>query len=158
MMEESQGPSISVEEAQEGFTIALPSGLLFKPGSATIENQDALLFLKRIALIVEELPKDMEVNVQGFTDNTNPDADSPFKDNWELSTARAISVLHELILDGVDPSRLSATGYAQYRPVATNATPSGREKNRRVEIHFFGTKNEKDATKELSILDKASKK
>jgi chemotaxis protein MotB len=158
MMEESQGPTISVEEAQEGFTIALPSGLLFKPGSATIDNQDALLFLKRIALIVEELPKDMEVNIQGFTDNVGPGADSPFKDNWELSSARAISVLRELILDGVDPSRLSATGYAQYKPVATNATAIGREKNRRVEIHFYGKKNEQDVKKNLSVLEKAAAK
>ena len=154
MMEKAQGPSISVEEAQEGFVIKLPASLLFKPGSATIENQDALLFLKRMALIIETLPKDLEINVQGFTDNVGPSSSSPFKDNWELSTARAISVLHELILDGVDPSRLSAAGYAQYKPVATNATETGRAKNRRVEIHFFGTQSETKSQKAQSILDK----
>ena len=158
MMEKSQGPSISVEEAQEGFVIKLPASLLFKPGSATIENQDALLFLKRMALIIETLPKDLEINVQGFTDNIGPSSSSPFKDNWELSTARAISVLHELVLDGVDPSRLSAAGYAQYKPIATNATETGRAKNRRVEIHFFGTKNETKAQKTQSILDKKMSK
>ncbi|QSZ41688.1 OmpA family protein [Sulfurimonas aquatica] len=158
MMEESQGPTITVEEAQEGFVIELPAALLFKPGSATIENQDALLFLKRIALIIEELPNDMDVSVQGHTDDSGPSKSSPFKDNWELSTARAISVLHELLLDGVEPKRISASGFAEFKPVATNATEGGREKNRRVELHFFGKKNEKQTKADSSVLDKAFKK
>ena len=154
MTQEAQQPVITVEEAEDGFVIKLPAALLFKPGSATIENQDALLFLKRIALIIEELPNKMEVSVQGHTDNTVPGANSPFKDNWELSTARAISVLHELVLDGVEPARASASGYAEYKPVATNATVSGREKNRRVELHFFGGKKDKGTKLNTSILDK----
>jgi len=158
MMEQSQGPAITVEEAQEGFVIELPSALLFKAGSATIENQDALLFLKRIALIIEELPNDMEVSVQGHTDNSGPGRGSPFKDNWELSTARAISVLHELLLDGVDANRVSASGYAEFKPVATNATQSGREKNRRVELHFYGKKQESNTKANSSILDKVAQK
>jgi len=158
MMEQSEGPTITVEEAQEGFVIELPAALLFKAGSATIENQDALLFLKRIALIIEELPNEMEVSVQGHTDTGNPGQSSPFKDNWELSTARAISVLHELLLDGVEPSRVNAAGYAEFKPVATNATKSGREKNRRVELHFYGVKNEKDTKIDMSVLDKTSAK
>ena len=157
MMEEDhgQGPTITVEEAQEGFVIQLPAALLFKAGSATIENQDALLFLKRIALIIEELPNDMEVSVQGHTDDTGPGSNSIFKDNWELSSARAISVLHELILDNVEPARMNASGFAEYKPVATNATVSGREKNRRVELHFYGSRKKKEAQIATSVLDKA---
>lgn len=157
MMQKSQSPSITVEEGQQGFVIALPAALLFKPDSATIENQDALLFLKRVALIIGELPNEMQVSVQGYTDTTNPSANSIYKDNWELSSARAISVLHELILDGVKPERMSAAGYAQYHPVATNVTKSGREKNRRVELHFYGKKKDKKATVK-SILDKVAEK
>ena len=156
MMEQAQTPTITVEEAQDGFVIKMPAALLFKQGSATIENQDALLFLKRVALIIEELPQDMEVNAQGHTDNVKPGADSPFKDNWELSAARAISVVHELILDGVVPKRLSASGYSQYAPIATNATEIGREKNRRVELHFYGKKNAEQSTVGKSILDKTA--
>ena len=158
MMEQVQGSTITVEEAQEGFVISLPAALLFKPGSATIENQDALLFLKRVALIIEELPNEMQVSVQGHTDDIGPGQTSPFKDNWELSVARAISVLHELLLDGVEPNRISASGYGEFQPVATNATKSGREKNRRVELHFFGKKKETSAQASNTILDKASKK
>jgi len=154
MMQKDQSTAITVDEAQEGFVIKLPASLLFDEGSATIQNQDALLFLKRMALITEELPKDLQLSIQGHTDNQPPGASSPYKDNWELSSARAIAVLHELKLDGVDPARMSACGFSQYKPVATNATAAGREKNRRVELHFYGAKKE-DANKiPQSILDK----
>jgi len=158
MMQQAQAPTISVEEAQDGFVIKMPAALLFKPGSATIENEDALLFLKRVALIIEQLPQDMQIDAQGYTDNTKPGTDSPFKDNWELSSARAIAVVRELILDGVAPKRLSATGFAQYHPVATNATEIGREKNRRVELHFYGNKNKEKSQVNKSILDRVAGK
>lgn len=158
MMEKGHGPAISVEEAQEGFVIELPASLLFKSGSATIENEDAILFLKRVALIVEELPNTMQVSVQGHTDNQGPSKNSVFKDNWELSSARAISVLQELLLDGVDPKRINAAGFAEYKPLATNVTKAGREKNRRVELHFYGTKSDQEAKIKRSILDKATTK
>ncbi|SFV75701.1 Flagellar motor rotation protein MotB [hydrothermal vent metagenome] len=150
-----QGEAISVKEAEDGFVIRLPASLLFKPGSATIENEDALLFLKRIALIIEELPTDLHVSIEGHTDNQPPGSNSPFKDNWELSVYRALAVLHELINDGIQPKRLSAAGFAQYHPLATNATKSGRQKNRRVEIHFYGTKKEDKAKTQKSVLDTA---
>jgi chemotaxis protein MotB len=158
MLEKGKGPEISLEEAQEGFVIELPASLLFKSGSATIENEDALLFLKRVALIIAELPNNMDVSVQGHTDNQGPGKNSPFKDNWELSSARAISVLQELLLDGVSPKRVNAAGFAEYRPLATNATKTGREKNRRVELHFYGKKSEDEAKVKSSILDKAATK
>jgi len=158
MMEKGHESAVTLDDAQEGFVIKLPSSLLFKSASATIENEDALLFLKRVALIIEELPKTMLVSVQGHTDNQGPGAKSPFKDNWELSSARGISVLQELLLDGVAPQRISAVGYAEYRPLATNATVSGREKNRRVEIHFYGAKDDKKKEAIENILDKAALK
>lgn len=154
MKEKGKGPSVSLEESQDGFVIQLPASLLFKEGSAKIEDQDALLFLKRIAMIVDELPNDVEVSVRGHTDDSTPGRNSPFRDNWELSTARAISVLEELMIDGIMPARLHAAGFAQYRPIASNATEEGREKNRRVELHFFGTKVDKKPIVENTILDR----
>jgi chemotaxis protein MotB len=158
MMEKGHGPAITLDDAQEGFVIKLPASLLFKSGSATIENQDALLFLKRIALIIEELPKTMRVSVQGHTDNQGPGKSSTYKDNWELSSARAISVLQELLLDGVAPEIVSSAGFAEYKPLATNATPSGREKNRRVELHFFGEKGDDADGVKKNILEKEASK
>ena len=156
MMEKGKGADIiSLEEAQDGFVIALPASLLFKAGSATIENEDALLFLKRIALIIEELPNSMDVSVQGHTDNGKPGRNSPYKNNWELSSFRAISVLQELLNDGVKPNHISAAGYAEFKPLATNVTKSGRERNRRVEIHFYGSESDDETKIKQSVLDKA---
>jgi len=156
MMQKGQGPAVSIEEAQDGFMIALPAALLFKEGSAKIENEDALLFLKRMALIVDTLPNTVDVSVDGHSDNVAPGSDSLYKDNWELSTARALAVLHELLIDGVDPKRIYASGYGQYHPVATNATKEGRQKNRRVELHFFGTDTDKQSELQKSVLEKTS--
>jgi len=156
MMKKGHGPAISVEESQDGFVIQLPASLLFKPGSATIDNEDALLFLKRIALIIDQLPNAVDIGVQGHTDDQPPGKNSPFKDNWELSTARGLSVLQELLLDGVDPKRIHASGYGMYRPLATNMTKEGREKNRRVELHFFGAKTDQAAGVRSTVLDQAA--
>ncbi len=158
MMDKNEGEAVIVEEAQEGFVIKLPATLLFKAGSATIENEDVLLFLKRVALIVDTMPNKMKISVQGHTDNLNPGPDSIYKDNWELSSARAISVLKELIIDGVPSNRISSAGFSEFTPVSTNKTKSGREKNRRVELHFYADKNDKETKTVSSILDKVSNK
>ena len=158
MQDKSQDVSVTVEEAQDGFVIELPASLLFKHGSAEIENQDTLLFLKRIALIIEDLPNDVKVSVQGHTDNQAPGAKSSYKDNWELSSARAISVLQELLLDGVEPVRIIASGYSEFTPVASNATKSGQDKNNRVELHFYGKEADQKKKLKTSVLDKAASK
>ncbi|NPA73703.1 MAG: OmpA family protein [Epsilonproteobacteria bacterium] len=153
MLKTSGSPNIVFEEAEKGFLLRLPSSLLFKPGEAKITNDDAILFLKRVALIIQKLPRNIIINAIGYTDNTPPPPNSPYKDNWELSTARGVAVVKELIKDGVDPKRLISSGKAQFDPVASNATPEGRAKNRRVELYFFsnGEKGENRAKK--SILD-----
>ncbi len=159
MLKTSGAPEVQVEEAENGFIIRLPSSLLFAPGSAQIQNEDALLFLKRIALIVKKLPQKMMVNAKGYTDNIPPPATSPFKDNWELSTARAVSVVKELIKNKVSPKRLIASGRSQYDPIASNATAEGRAKNRRVELQFFtiDDTNQKNALRK-SVLDQVGAK
>jgi len=155
MTEKGKGPSVTLEESQDGFVIQLPASLLFREGSSQIEGEDALLFLKRIAMIVEQLPNEIEISVRGHTDNSSPGRNTPFKDNWELSSARAISVLQELLIDGIAPERISAAGFGEFRPIASNATPEGREKNRRVELHFYGVKTENKAATEQTVLDQA---
>ncbi|AZV46828.1 flagellar motor protein MotB [Nautilia sp. PV-1] len=153
-----KGPAITLEEGEEGFFIRLPADITFKSGSAQITNEDSLLFLKRIALIIKEyLPKNIEIQVKGFTDNVPPPPTSPYADNWELSAARALSVLKILIKDGVNPKQLSAAAYGEYHPIAANATPQGRAKNRRVEIWFFSKKKQNQSKIEKSVLDKVKK-
>jgi len=154
----SQGATpVALEESEKGFLLRLPAELLFKPDEAKIDNMDALLFIKRIAMIIDKLPNTVQVNVQGHTDNSKPGPASPYRDNWELSSARAVSVVEELIKDGVDPKRLSACGNAEFKPIATNATPEGRAKNRRVDLYFFSNEPELEGKARQSILDAGMK-
>ncbi|WP_024955118.1 OmpA/MotB family protein [Sulfurospirillum arcachonense] len=150
------GPEIQIEEAEDGFIIRLPDGLLFAPGSAVIQNEDALLFLKRIALIIKKLPERLHIKARGHTDNNPPASTSPYKDNWELSTARAVSVVKELIKNRIDPKKIIASGKAQFDPLTSNATPEGRAKNRRVELHFYSLDSSLKKKAQKSVLDSAS--
>ncbi len=152
MMSQGATPAV-LEESEKGFLLRLPAELLFKPGEAKIDNMDAILFLKRIGMIIDKLPNTLLVNVRGHTDNVPPGPGSPYRDNWELSAARAVSVVKELIKDGVDPKRLSACGNAEFKPVATNATPEGRAKNRRVDLYFFSNEPELEKSARKGILD-----
>ena len=155
MQEKGKGPAVSLSESEQGFVLRLPASLLFKSGQAKIENEDALLFLKRIALLIQELPNDLEVSVRGHTDDSQPGAGSAFQDNWDLSSQRAVSVLKELLIGGVKPDRMHAAGFAQYRPEASNANEQGRAKNRRVELYFYARKKDQQSELQQSVLDKA---
>jgi len=153
MLKTEGSPDIVLKEAEKGFLLRLPSALLFAPGDARIINDDAILFLKRIALIIQKLPRNITIDAIGYTDNTPPPVNSPYKDNWELSTARAVSTIKELIKDGVNPKRLMASGKASFNPIASNATSEGRSKNRRVELYFFSSGSENATKAQKSILD-----
>jgi chemotaxis protein MotB len=86
-----------------------------------------------VARIIKRLRIQNPVRVEGNTDST-PIATAQFPSNWELSTARATAVLQVMRANGVPQQNLSAAGYAEQRPVATNGTANGRHLNRRVEV------------------------
>ncbi|WP_278348346.1 flagellar motor protein MotD [Stutzerimonas kunmingensis] len=108
--------------------IELNSSLLFPSGDA-LPNDQAFLLIDKVAGILA--PFDNPIHVEGFTDNL-PISTSQFPTNWELSAARAGSVVRMLAAQGVDPSRMAAVGYGEFQPVADNATAEGRARNRRV--------------------------
>jgi len=153
LSQNANGNAISLEEGEEGFLIHLPADITFKSGSAEIGNTDSILFLKRLALIIKTLDPDVQVQVRGYTDNVPPPKTSIYQDNWELSAARAITVVKELIKNRVKPTRLSAAAYGEFHPIATNATPAGRAKNRRVDIVFFAQKKQLQNKTQKSVLD-----
>lgn len=121
---------INIKSDARGIVITLPDLLLFSPGSAELkpESIDVLI---RISEKLKELPG--KVAIEGHTDNV-PIRSSVYKSNWELSSARASSVLHFLLQRGLSPDRFLIAGYGEYKPVAPNDTDEGRAKNRRVEI------------------------
>ncbi|MCQ4263673.1 flagellar motor protein MotD [Stutzerimonas stutzeri] len=108
--------------------IELNSSLLFPSGDA-LPNDQAFLLIDKVAGILA--PFDNPIHVEGFTDNL-PISTDKFPTNWELSAARAGSVVRMLAAQGVNPSRLAAVGYGEFQPVADNSTAEGRARNRRV--------------------------
>ena len=115
-----------------GLVVSIVSDkVLFGPGSETLRDE-AVPLMDAVAAGLRGLPNDLIV--EGHTDS-RPISSGRFQSNWELSTARATSVLEYLVQRaGVDQRRLSATGYSDTRPVAPNETAAGRDRNRRVEI------------------------
>lgn len=139
--------AIRLNVDERGLTISLAEAGFFATGSAQIQP-DALPILEDIAGRILELP--YEVRVEGHTDDT-PIHTPRFPSNWELSTSRATGVLQYLISEGeVPPSRLSAVGYGEYRPVATNRTARGRRLNRRVDIVVLNTAMDRFEPKSLA--------
>ena len=112
----------------------LTDKLLFDSGKATLKAA-GLPLLNEMADLLNEVDQSHPIVVEGYTDNV-PIASSEFPSNWELSTARATTVVRYLIAQGVNQQRLGAAGYADLHPVASNAAPAGRALNRRVEIVF----------------------
>jgi chemotaxis protein MotB len=108
--------------------IELSSSLLFTSGDA-IPNGAAFDIIEKVAKILA--PYENPIHVEGFTDNL-PIQTAQFPTNWELSTARAATIVRMLSLDGVSPGRLAAVGYGEFQPVADNTTAEGRGRNRRV--------------------------
>jgi chemotaxis protein MotB len=125
------GATMKMELEPRGLAIRFADTVLFDTGKAQLKD-DAKPILKLFSEEMKGLPN--HVRVEGHTDN-RPINTPRFPSNWELSTARANQVLRYLLqLDGLKATRLSAAGYGEYRPVATNDTPEGRAKNRRVDL------------------------
>lgn len=112
--------------------ISLSDNMLYRSGSYEISDK-ASATLAKIAKIITDY-KDYEVLIEGNTDNV-PISKPNIRNNWDLSTLRASSVVQALQNNfGVDPKRLTAGGRGEYNPIAVNDTPAGRERNRRTEI------------------------
>ncbi len=122
---------IAMVREPDGLVISLREVGFFESGSAQMKSASVAAF-DRIAGMLRK--RDYRLRIEGHTDNI-PIHTAQFSSNWELSTLRATEVVRLLIVrEGFDPDRLSAAGYAEYHPVATNRTAEGRGMNRRVDI------------------------
>ncbi len=123
---------LSVEIKNGKVYVSMSDKLLFKSGSSSVE-QKGKEALKLLAGVLEKNP-DIDILVEGHTDNV-PIKTSVYKDNWDLSVARATSIVRILMNDyKIAPTRMTASGKGEFFPKADNATPEGRAKNRRTEI------------------------
>lgn len=133
LQNEIDDKEVNVSMNDKGLVITFVSEVLFGSGKADLRS-DSLSKLNKVASVLKTTVSDLNVGIEGHTDDV-PIKHSGWKSNWELSTARALSVLHHLVdKEGINPQRLSATGYGEFQPVNSNATAEGRQKNRRVEI------------------------
>jgi chemotaxis protein MotB len=126
---------VSVKTDPRGVVVTFSDAVLFASGSAEVKKE-AFDVLERLSKTLNTVPG--RIIIEGHTDNV-PLSGGKYTSNWELSTARAASVLHFFITKGVDPNRFAIAGYGEYRPMANNETEDGRAKNRRVELVISGS-------------------
>jgi chemotaxis protein MotB len=142
LKQEIDDKSVRLEMAQKGLSIILLTEVLFDSGKSDIKPE-AFPSLDKIASVLKENVEDRNIGIEGHTDN-EPIKHSKWRSNWELSTSRATSVLHYLVdTGGINPKRVAAIGYGEYRPVGSNDTDSGKRQNRRVEIVILPKNMEK---------------
>ncbi len=132
-----------------GDRFVFQSEVLFQTGSTNIglKGEKELERLASILLDIEKsIPKDINwiLQIEGHTDNLPVKKGQTFEDNWELSTERALSVLRFFIKNGLDPKRLSASGYGSFQPIEIGENSDSRSKNRRIEMKI---------TQKLGLID-----
>ncbi len=126
---------IALRSEPDGLVISLREVGFFESGSAQMKSSSQAAF-DRIASMLRQ--REYRLRIEGHSDSA-PIHNAQFPSNWELSTSRATEIVRLLIVrDGFSPDRLSAAGFAEYHPVATNLTPEGRGMNRRVDIVILG--------------------
>ena len=143
---------LNVKIKRGKMVLELPSAILFESGKAEL-SEEGQVTLKEVAAVLVEI-RNREFQVAGHTDNV-PIKSSNYKSNWELSTARAVTVVQFLQDNEVKPKFLSAAGYSQYQPDASNKTDEGKAKNRRIEITLMP---DLDELPDLSDLEKELRK
>jgi len=130
--------SVSIKDGS--VYVSLSEKLLFKSGSDVVDPK-GVAALRSLALVLNST-KDINVLIEGHTDNI-PIKTALFKDNWDLSTSRATSIVRILTRDnGFDSRRITSSGRSEFRPLNPNDTPEGRAGNRRTEVILSPDLNE----------------
>lgn len=138
---------VRVTQSSLGITVEINASVLFSPGQAKLADKSSLT-LQAVAHVIKG--HEHEIHVEGHTDNL-PIQTENFPSNWELSSARASSVIRLFIENGVEAHRLTALGYGENRPIETNETPEGRKRNRRVTVMIMSA--DPDKVTEIPIVE-----
>jgi chemotaxis protein MotB len=126
-----QSKQIILHQEERGIVVQLGAELFFPAGSADLPPNIMKTFIP-VAGLLNYLPNNMQI--EGYADDVPPEGNSHFRNNWELSSKRALNVLEALQDFGADPSRMSAVAYGDTHPVVSNATPEGRAYNNQVSV------------------------
>jgi chemotaxis protein MotB len=138
---------VRVTQSSLGITVEINASVLFSPGQAKLAESSSLT-LQAVANVIKGHEHD--IRVEGHTDNVPINTES-FPSNWELSSARASSVIRLFIENGVEAHRLTAIGYGENRPIESNETPEGRKRNRRVTVMILSA--DPDKITEIPIVE-----
>jgi chemotaxis protein MotB len=126
------GYDVTLDAAKGTITVTLPNEILFDSGKATLKRATSTE-LDHIYSVIRDKYSEKQIDVVGHTD-TDPIRKSKWKDNWELSAQRALSVVRYLVKKGISKDKIKASGRGESQPVASNSSSSGKARNRRVEI------------------------
>ncbi len=130
---EVKSGDLSLSVQSKGLVITVSDRILFESGKAVLKS-DSLATLEKISQTLAALSASHKIYIEGHTDN-DPIRYSNWRSNWELSSARAMEVLHFFVEDQkLNPAQFGATGFGEFQPVANNNSDDGKMKNRRVEI------------------------
>jgi chemotaxis protein MotB len=133
LAEELDAYKAKLEMTEQGLRITFLSEIFFNSGQAELK-ESAQETLSKVSEIITQKAGNSHLEITGHTD-TDPIIHSGWQTNWELASARALSVLHYLIdTGGIDPTKISSISYGEFLPVADNSTDKGKSKNRRVEL------------------------
>ncbi len=157
LQDEISKGNITIQQVRDRLTINMVDRVLFDSGQAQVKPAGVKV-LKQVSDVLKTVT-DKQIRIEGHTDNVpiSVKLQGRFKTNWELSTARATTVVRFLIDQGsVDPQYLSAVGYADTHPLASNDTEEGRSSNRRIEIVLY-PKDLKDIAGQVETNMAASK-
>jgi chemotaxis protein MotB len=137
--------TVVVDQQNQGVRLTLGATILFPSGGAELSTQGKAV-LKRVALALRDNPA-LSLSVNGFTDNKpiHGELKKRFFSNWELSSERALTVLHYLVNQGYPESRIEARAYGERYPRTSNKTAQGRALNRRIELLIFRTNDQSSA-------------
>jgi chemotaxis protein MotB len=153
LQDEIEKGNITIQQVRDRLTINMVDRVLFDSGQAQVKPA-GMKVLKQVGDVLNQI-SDKQIRIEGHTDNVpiSSKLQDRFKSNWELSTARATTVVRYLIdQGGVDRQHLSAVGYADTQPLASNDSEEGRSSNRRIEIVLYP----KDLTHIAGQLDAAT--
>lgn len=151
MRSDLESKDVTISKLQGQLTVNILDRVMFDSGQAILKP-DGQAVMRKIAAILAEHPE-IRIHVIGHTDNVpiRSTAHSRFASNWELSAARALAAVHFLVEQaGVDPHRVGAVAYGEYRPIADNATAEGRAKNRRIAITILPNDYSETQTNQVS--------
>ncbi len=127
-----QGYEVAFDPSAGTITVTLPNAILFSPGKAALKKATSTE-LNHIHSVLKSKYAGKQIDVVGHTD-TDPIKKSKWRDNWQLSSERALAVVGYLVKRGISQDKIRAVGCGESRPIASNANASGKAKNRRVEI------------------------